>query len=90
MVGRVGMGVFVLALGGGRAASAQATATIQVSAHVVDPTPSARAVSVGLRMTGHPTIRPARRDIPGATIFLDTLRTDTTGTSRRRVTIVHW
>lgn len=93
MVGCVAALALGLAFGIGRAASAQATATIQATAHVVDAKPSARAVSIGLRMTPQPATAPVhrtRRDIPGATIFLDTLRTVSADTPQRRITIIHW
>src|SRR5690348_14615405 len=90
---QVGGVALLLAVGWGRGLSAQAAGTIQATARVVAVAPSVRTLASGIRMVKvEPTRfeRRRRRDMPGATIFLDTPLGSTAAAPARRITIVHW
>ena len=89
---QAGAVALVLAGGWGRGVSAQAEASIAATVSVVDVAMSESTVAVGARMV---RVEPARlevlrrREIPGATIFLD-MPLDSTAEPARRITLVHW
>ena len=91
---RAGGLALLLAVLWGRDASAQAEqGVIMVTAQVVDLAPAESTVAAGARMV---RVEPARlevrrrREVPGATIFLDTPLDSTAAAPARRITIVHW
>ena len=85
-----GLFAALLLFGAGRYLGAQTSGTIQVTAHVVALPVSARAVAAGLRMAAAP-IRPrARRDLPGATVIVETRRDTAALRPPTRITIIHW
>ena len=93
LIPQVGGVALLLAVAWGRGVSAQAKGAIAVTVRVVDVARSESTVALGARLV---RVEPARlerrrrREIPGATIFLDTPLGSTDAIPARRITIVHW
>ena len=86
-----GLFTLLLCLGAAGRLAGQTSGMIYVTARVVASVASQRAVSTGLRMAAAPQVRPrARRDLPNATILVDTPRDTTTLRPYARITIIHW
>ena len=74
-----------------RAALAQASAAIQATVRVVDPSSSAYPAAT-IRLALDPRIstrHPLRRNLRGATLLVEIPAGSTTATARR-VTVIHW
>ena len=86
-------GTALLILAAARSGAAQVSGTIHVTAQVVASPVSRRAVSAGLRIAAARSpgsVRPARRDLPGTTILVDTRRDTAAARPQQRITIIHW
>jgi hypothetical protein len=76
--------------GTSRHLGAQTTGTIQATAYVVAVPVSERAAALGLRMAAAPSRAHARRELPDATVLVDTVRDTTALRPPPRITIIHW
>jgi hypothetical protein len=86
-------GTALLMLAAGRSGAAQVSGTIHVTAQVVASPVLRRAVSAGLRIAAArppASARPARRDLPGTTILVDTHRDTAAARPHLRITIIPW
>ena len=92
-LGRTALAAVVLLALAHRTASAQASAAIQASVRVVDPSASAfPAATLQLSFSPRLSVRqPLRRDLRGATLLVEIpAPVSAPATPERRVTIIHW